>query len=78
MGLSLVQALRPDDVGSASAVISRAFHDGPLTVFLYPDEQERRRLAPVMFGALVRYDCLFGQVDHLTGFHRGRDLDAAR
>ena len=26
------------------------------------------RLAPVMFEALVRYDCLFGQVDHLPGF----------
>jgi len=55
-------------VGSASAVIARAFHDDPLTAYLYPDEQQRRRLAPVMFEALVRYDCLFGQVDHLPEF----------
>ncbi len=68
MELSSVQALRPDDVGSASAVIGRAFHDDPPTVYLYPDEQQRRLLAPVMFEALVRYDCLFGQVDHLPGF----------
>ena len=52
----------------ASAVIARAFHDDPLTVHLYPDEQQRVRLNPVMFEALVRYDCLFGQVDHLPGF----------
>ena len=55
-------------MGSASAVIARAFHDDPLTVHLYPDEQQRMRIAPVMFEALVRYDCLFGQVDHLPGF----------
>ena len=68
MELSSVQALRPDGVGLASAVIARAFHDDPLTVHLYPDEQQRVRLNPVMFEALVRYDCLFGQVDHLPGF----------
>ena len=55
-------------MGLASAVIARAFHDDPLTVHLYPDEQQRMRLNPVMFEALVRYDCLFGQVDHLPGF----------
>jgi hypothetical protein len=49
-------------------VIARAFHDDPLTVHLYPAEQQRMRLAPVMFEALVRCDCLFAQVDHLTGF----------
>ena len=55
-------------MGLASAVIARAFHDDPLTVHLYPDEQQRVRLNAVMFEALVRYDCLFGQVDHLSGF----------
>ena len=68
MDPSAVHALRPDDAGSASAVIARAFHDDPLTVYLYPDEQQRTRMAPVMFEALVRYDCLFGHVDHLPGF----------
>jgi GNAT superfamily N-acetyltransferase len=68
LDLSAVQALGVDDVGSASAVIARAFHDDPLTVHLYPDEQQRMRIAPVMFEALVRYDFLFGQVDHLPGF----------
>ena len=34
---------------------------------MYPDENERRRLTPLMFDALVRYDHLFGQVDCLPG-----------
>ena len=63
-----VQALRPDGVGSAAAVIARAFNDDPLTVYLYPSAIERSRFAPLMFEALVRYDCLFGHVDYLDGF----------
>ena len=74
---SAVHTLRPDGVGLASAVIARAFHDDPLTVHLYPDEQQRMRLNPVMFEALVRYDCLFGQVDHLPDSRRS-DMGAAR
>ena len=60
--------LAPEDVGDAGATIARAFHDDALTAHLYPDERERARLAPLMFEALVRYDCLFGLVDHLPGF----------
>ena len=57
--------LAPEDVSTAGTDIARAFHDDALTVHLYPDERERARLAPLMFEALVRYDCLFGLVDHL-------------
>jgi GNAT superfamily N-acetyltransferase len=32
------------------------------------EASSRARLAPLMFAALVRYDHLFGQVDHLPGF----------
>lgn len=56
-----------DEVDAAAEVIARAFHDDALTVHLYPSERERSRLAPPMFQALVRYDCLFGQVDRLAG-----------
>ena len=63
-----VHSLRPDGVGSAAAVIARAFNDDPLTVYLYPSTIERSRFAPLMFEALVRYDCLFGHVDYLDGF----------
>jgi GNAT superfamily N-acetyltransferase len=63
-----VHTLHPDAVDSAAPVIARAFHDDALTVYFFPDEEERSRLAPLMFDALVRYDCLFGQVDYLDGF----------
>jgi GNAT superfamily N-acetyltransferase len=65
--VSDIQTLRQDEIELATAVISNAFHEDPLTVYLYPGEQERSRLAPLMFAALVRYDCLFGQVDVLPG-----------
>jgi GNAT superfamily N-acetyltransferase len=68
VGDAAVQSLRDEDVERASGVIARAFHDDALTVHLYPDDESRRRLAPSMFEALVRYDRLFGQVDHLPGF----------
>jgi GNAT superfamily N-acetyltransferase len=60
--------LQREEIGAASTVIARAFHDDALTVHLYPDDRERTRLAPLMFDALVRYDFLFGQVDRLPGF----------
>jgi GNAT superfamily N-acetyltransferase len=63
-----IHALRQDDVGAAASVIARAFHGDPLTGYLYPDDPVRLRLAPLMFEAFVRYDCLFGEVDYLPGF----------
>jgi GNAT superfamily N-acetyltransferase len=67
-GVVDVHTLQLDAINSAAPVIARAFHDDTLSVYLYPDENERSRLAPLMFDALVRYDCLFGQVDYLEGF----------
>jgi GNAT superfamily N-acetyltransferase len=64
---AVVLPLREEEIGEASAVIARAFHDDALTVHLYPDADARGRLAPVMFEAIVRYDWLFGQVDRLPG-----------
>ena len=60
--------LRIEDVGRAAGIIARAFHEDALNVHLYPDGATRARLSPVMFDAIVRYDQLFGQVDHLPGF----------
>lgn len=68
MAVSPVLSLREEDVGRASGVIARAFHGDALTVHLYPVDETRTRLAPLMFEALVRYDQLFGQVDYLPGF----------
>ena len=63
-----VLSLEEDEIGTAAAVIARAFFDDELTVHLYPDDRDRSLLAPLMFEALVRYDWLFGQVDRLPGF----------
>ena len=68
MGASRVFPLRNEDVERAANVIARAFHEDELTVHIYPDGETRSRLAPLMFEAFVRYDLLFGQVDHLAGF----------
>jgi GNAT superfamily N-acetyltransferase len=65
---SPVLSLRNEDLERAARVIARAFHDDELTVHMYPDDETRARLAPLMFEAILRYDHLFGQVDHLAGF----------
>jgi ribosomal protein S18 acetylase RimI-like enzyme len=65
---SSVLSLRHEDVDRAGNLIARAFHEDPLNVHLYPDEAARARLAPSMLAAFVRFDHLFGQVDHLPGF----------
>jgi GNAT superfamily N-acetyltransferase len=65
VGASPLLSLRDEDVGRAARVIARAFHDDALTVHLYPDDETRVRLAPLMFEAL---DQLFGQVDYFPGF----------
>jgi len=68
VGASSVLPLRIEDVGRAAGIIARAFHEDALNVHLYPDGATRARLSPVMFDAIVRYDQLFGQVDHLPVF----------
>jgi GNAT superfamily N-acetyltransferase len=68
VGASSVLPLRIEDVGRAAGIIARAFHEDALNVHLYPDGATRVRVSPVMFDAIVRYDQLFGQVDHLPGF----------
>ena len=63
-----ILSLEHHEVGAAAGVIARALHDDPLTVRLFPDDRERERLAPLMFNAFIRYDQLFGRVDHLAAF----------
>ena len=67
VGTPPVLPLREDDVDLAGRVIARAFHEDELTVHLYPESDLRARFAPAMFAAFLRYDQLFGQVDHLAG-----------
>ena len=56
------------EASAAGALLARAFFDDPLTAHLFPDESERARDAPEMFGVLARYDILFGRVDRVGDF----------
>ena len=67
VGAPPVLPLQKDDVEVAGRLIARAFHEDELTVHLYPESDARARFAPAMFAAFLRYDQLFGQVDHLAG-----------
>jgi GNAT superfamily N-acetyltransferase len=49
-------------IGQASAVLNRAFHDDPLSVYIFPDESERARCLGRQWHALVAYGQLFGHV----------------
>jgi GNAT superfamily N-acetyltransferase len=63
-----IVSLRPGESDRAGALIARAFHEDPLAVRLFPDDGNRRQLAPQLFGAFVRYDRLFGLVDRVGDF----------
>jgi ribosomal protein S18 acetylase RimI-like enzyme len=54
--------LDPRHFKQASQVMSRAFHNDPVWVYLLPDETKRRRLLPAFFNILVRYSLRYGQV----------------
>jgi ribosomal protein S18 acetylase RimI-like enzyme len=55
-------ALAADQIEQASEVLSRAFLNDPLNVYMLPEEQDRRRLCPGHFAAFVRYGLLAGHV----------------
>jgi GNAT superfamily N-acetyltransferase len=65
VGAIEIGSLRAAEIADAAALISCAFQDDPVIVYLFPDSGERLRLAPLMFAAMTRYDYLFGQVDRL-------------
>lgn len=46
----------------AAAALSAAFMDDPLQSYTFPDPDERRRLSPAHFAALLRYGLLAGEV----------------
>lgn len=46
----------------ASQVFTRAFHNDALQSYVFPDEDERRRLSPAHFNPLVRLGLMAGEV----------------
>jgi GNAT superfamily N-acetyltransferase len=52
-GRTIRVAQRPD-ARAAAAMLARAFDDDPVMMWIFPDEQLRRRRLPVLFGVLLR------------------------
>jgi GNAT superfamily N-acetyltransferase len=50
------------DVDALARTLSGAFDDDPLTTWLFPDEQRRRRKLPTFFRSLLRASLPFGEV----------------
>lgn len=46
----------------ATALIGRAFHNDPLSIYVYPDEAERLQKLPLMYSIPLRYALRYGEV----------------
>ena len=62
MALPEIVPLRERDLPAAAAALSRAFHDDPLQMYVFPDSVERAARSPALFTPLLRYGLLFGEV----------------
>ena len=56
-------------VEEAAEALAQAFQDDPLQTYTFPDSEERKRLSPAHFEAVLRYGLLAGQV--FTGIEVG-------
>jgi GNAT superfamily N-acetyltransferase len=54
--------LEEPQIEAAGAAMARAFFVDPITEYMFPNEDERRRLAAWHFSAFIRYGYLFGEV----------------
>lgn len=54
--------MRDDQVDEGARVLARAFHDDPLQTYVLPDPDQRARVSPAHFAALLRYGLKFGEV----------------
>jgi GNAT superfamily N-acetyltransferase len=59
--------LEESQIEAAGAAMARAFFVDNVMEYMYPDEDERRRLGPWHFGAFIRYGYLFGEVYTTSG-----------
>jgi ribosomal protein S18 acetylase RimI-like enzyme len=62
MNLPRVVPLTEARVDEAAAALARAFQDDPLQSYTLPDPEDRRRLSPLHFTALLRFGLLAGDV----------------
>jgi hypothetical protein len=57
-----VQRLEERQLPQAIAMISRAFHQYPLSTYIYPDETERTCRLSLMFSISLRYTFCYGEI----------------
>ena len=57
-----VRKARAADVDALATTLTCAFDDDPLTMWLFPDDEARRRKLPRFFRALLRVSLPFGEV----------------
>jgi GNAT superfamily N-acetyltransferase len=57
-----VRRAQATDVAGLASTLSRAFDDDPLTMWLFPNDQVRRRNLPSFFRSLLRASLPFGEV----------------
>lgn len=54
--------LTEQQLARAIPMLGRAFHNDPLSIYIYPDEAERKRRLPLMFEIALRYSLRYGEV----------------
>ena len=69
MAMRQVVHLPDSRLNEAAEALSQAFHDDPLQSYTFPDAEQRRRLSPAHFSAILKYGLLAGQV--FTGAEPG-------
>jgi ribosomal protein S18 acetylase RimI-like enzyme len=57
-----VQHLTEQQLPQAIPMLGRAFHNDPLSVYIYPDETERKRRLPLMFEIALHYSLRYGEI----------------
>jgi ribosomal protein S18 acetylase RimI-like enzyme len=57
-----LQHLTELQLSQAIAMVARAFHKDPLSIYFYPDEAERTRRLPLLFSIALRYTLRYGEI----------------
>ncbi|TFG13662.1 MAG: N-acetyltransferase [Promethearchaeota archaeon] len=60
--LNELYCLTEDQVKPASKILSEAFYDDPISVYLIPDVSERKAKLKYVYEYVIRYDILYGEV----------------
>ncbi len=61
--LNKLYRLTEDQVKLAGKILSEAFYDDPISVYLIPDVSERKAKLKYAYEYVIRYDILYGEVN---------------